>query len=246
MIKKTEVSKTSGTTASIVLVSGYGSELATWEKLYKALSPGSTVFSYNRAGTGSSENISGPRDAKTIALEMRAVLEANNIKPPYVLVAHSMGGIYARIFYHLNPTNVKGIVLIDATHENQLDSLLSMIPQSERDMAITEIKAANDHALSLMPAGSLKEEFRANFLTNYQQIRQYPAIGNIPVYVITSTKITAENPQMVADVHRALHQQWANNAGANGRFVTTSNSGHYIHVEEPGIVAEGIRWVLSK
>ncbi len=242
----TEISKTTGTTASVILVGGFGSELNTWQKLYSTLSPTTTVFAYNRSGIGLSENITGPRDAQTIATEMKAVLDANGIKAPYVLVAHSMGGIYARMFYHLNPGKVKGIVLVDATHENQLDSLLSMIPQPDRDMALAGMIAANDSALNMMPAGSLKEEFRANFATNYQQIKQYPAITNIPLYVITSTKVTNDNPPFIVDVHKALHGQWALNAGLNGRFVTTNNSDHYIQIEEPGLVAAGIRWILSK
>lgn len=242
----TEISKTNGSTPSIVLIAGFGSELKTWQKLYSALDPNATVFTYNRAGIGASANISGERDAQTIANEMRDILNANNIKPPYILVAHSMGGIYARMFYHQNPDKVKGLVLIDATHEQQLDSLLSMIPQPDRDMAINGMIAANEAELSKMPAGSLKEEFRANFATNYQQIQQYPAITNIPMYVLTSTKITDDNPAFVADIHKALHQQWATNAGTNGRFIVTDKSGHNIHIEEPGLVANGIRWVLSK
>lgn len=244
--KKVEISKTIGTSASIVLVSGFGSEMAGWENLYKKLNPHSTVFTYNRAGTGASENIAGARDAQTIANEMKNVLDTNNIKPPYVLVAHSMGGIYARIFYHLNPGKVKGLVLIDATHENQLDVLLSMIPQPDRDMALAGMIAANDSVLNTMPAGSIKEEFRANFATNYQQIRQYPAIKNVPVYVITSTKVSDDNPPFVVDVHKSLHEQWTISAGVNGRFVTTNKSGHYIHIEEPELVEEGIRWILAK
>jgi pimeloyl-ACP methyl ester carboxylesterase len=243
---KTEISKTIGTAASIVLVSGFGSEMASWENLYKKLNPNATVFTYNRAGVGLSENISGTRDAKTIAMELKTVLEANNIKAPYVLVAHSMVGIYARLFHRLNPGKVKGIVLVDATHENQLDSLLSMIPQPDRDMALAGMAAANEAELSNMPAGSLKEEFRANFATNYQQIRQYPAITNIPMYVITSTKVSDDNPPFVVDIHKTLHEQWAVSAGTKGKFITTNNSGHYIQVDEPGLVAEGIRWILSK
>lgn len=244
--KRIEISKTIGTSASIVLVGGFGSELSTWQKLYSSLPVNSTVFAYNRAGIGLSENTSGARDAQTIANEMKNILEANNILPPYVFVAHSMGGIYARMFYHLFPGKVKGIVLVDATHENQLDSLLGMIPQPDRNMALAEMIAAIENELNMMPVGSLKEEFRANFATNYQQIRQFPAIRNIPLYVISSTKISTENPPFIVDVHKALHEQWALNAGANGKFIVTSKSGHYIQVEEPALVEEGIKWVLSK
>ncbi|MFY8127937.1 MAG: alpha/beta fold hydrolase [Chitinophagaceae bacterium] len=244
--KTIEISNTLGSSASIVLVGGFGSELKTWQNLYSILPNNASIFSYNRAGIGNSENVDGSRDAIGIAKEMRAILAANNVKPPYVLVAHSMGGVYARMFYHLHPNLVKGIVLVDATHENQLDSLLSHVPATDRSMILAQMAAANDAELQAMQNGSLKEEFRANFATNYQQIRQYNAIKNIPIYVVTSTKVTADNPAFVVDIHKELHEQWAMAAGLNGRFIATSNSEHYIHVDEPGLVAEGVRWILSK
>jgi pimeloyl-ACP methyl ester carboxylesterase len=98
-----EVSKRQRGTASIVLIAGYNSDMATWEKLYKQLNPNMTVFTYNRPGVGRSADVPGKRDALTIANELRAVLQANNVKPPYIFVAHSMGGIYARLFYHREP-----------------------------------------------------------------------------------------------------------------------------------------------
>jgi pimeloyl-ACP methyl ester carboxylesterase len=244
--KLTEISKTVGNTVSIVLIGGHGSELKTWQKLYEMLPANSTVFTYNRAGMGASETIAGPRDAKTITIEMKIVLEANNIRPPYIFVAHSMGGIYARMFSHINPGKVKGIVMVDATHEDQLDSLLNMIPQPDRELALAGLAAANDSLLNTFPEGAVKEEFRANFTTNYQQIRQYTGITNMPIYVVSSVKITPDNPPFVADIHKRLHERWALAAGTNGKFVATSSSGHYIQVEEPGLVAEGVRWVLSK
>jgi pimeloyl-ACP methyl ester carboxylesterase len=244
--KNTEISKTTGITASVVLVGGHGSELATWQGLYRALPKGTSIFAYNRAGLGKSENINGPRDARTIAAEMKMILDVNHIQPPYVFAAHSMGGIYARMFYHLYPDQVKGLVLVDATHENQLDSLLSFLPEPEREQVARGMEFINDSLLNTLPPGSLKEEFRANFSTNYSQIRQYPAITGLPVYVITSTKVTDDNPPFIADIHSALHQQWAASAGQQGKFVATNRSGHNIQVEEPDLVAAGIQWVLSR
>jgi pimeloyl-ACP methyl ester carboxylesterase len=244
--QKTEISKTEGKTASIVFISGYDSEMANWQKVYAGLKLSSTVFTYNRACVGRSENITGPRDAKTIATELKAVLDANNIKPPYIFVTHSMGGIYARMFHHLYPGKIKGMVLVDATHERQIDSLLSFFPMQEQLLFKAELQHINDSVLNTMPAGALKEEFSANYETNYTQMKTYPAITNIPMYVITSTKVTEANSPFVIDIQKALHQQWALSAGSNGRFVTTGNSGHFIQMEEPKLVLDGIQWVLAK
>ena len=96
---------------------------------------------------------------------------------------------------------------------------------------------------------SLEQErgnMEKQLLTSENQIKQYPPITNLPICVITSVKTSADNPPIVADIHAALHRQWAQNAGAKGRFVATKNSGHHIQEEEPELVTEGIRWVLSK
>lgn len=243
---KTELSISKGQTPSIILVNGFASPFTTWEKVYQQLPENASVFAYNRAGVGASANVAGSRDALTIAREMKTILEYCSVQPPYVLVAHSMGGIYARIFYHLYPNLVKGIVLVDGTHERQLDSLLSQLPPGDREMAWKEMEAINDSVVATLPSGSLKEEFKANFLTNYEQIKSFPPITGIPVYVITSTKETPETPGFVVNIQKALHQEWAAQAGSKGKFVETSKSGHYIQLEEPLLVKQGIQWVLNK
>ncbi len=244
--KKTEISKTVGSSASIVLVGGFGSELGTWEKLYAERGLTHTIFAYNRPGIGLSEDISGKRDAATIAAEMKRMLELNNINPPYILVGHSMGGIYARMFYHQNPSLVKGLVLVDATHERQIDSLLSFLPPAEQQNFLQMAEAQINDALANMPNGSLKEEFRSNFKENYEQMKAFPAITQIPVYVITSTKPTDSEGPFVKALSAALHQEWATAAGTKGKFISTANSGHYIQVEEPKLVYDGIKWVLNQ
>ncbi len=66
------------------------------------------------------------------------------------------------------------------------------------------------------------------------------------MYVITSTKESPDNPAFVVNIQKALHQEWAAQAGSKGKFVETSKSGHYIQLEEPLLVKQGIQWVLNK
>jgi pimeloyl-ACP methyl ester carboxylesterase len=156
-----------------------------------------------------------------------------------------MGGIYARMFYHQFPSMVKGLVLVDATHERQLDSLISLVPQPDRDFILQQMEADFNDSLAVMPAGAVKEEFRSNYKENYAEIKQYPAITSIPVYVITSTKPGEGESPLIAEVKAALHAEWAANAGSKGKWVTTDRSGHYIQVQEPQLVVEGINWVMQ-
>jgi pimeloyl-ACP methyl ester carboxylesterase len=52
-----------------------------------------------------------------VATNLDVLLRIASIKPPFVFVCHSRGGIFCRTFYHQFPSAVKGLVLIDSTHE---------------------------------------------------------------------------------------------------------------------------------
>ena len=61
-----------------------------------------------------------PRTSEQIVKELHAVLEAGRENGPYVLVGHSFGGYNVRVYNHTYPRDVVGIVLVDASHEDQV------------------------------------------------------------------------------------------------------------------------------
>jgi pimeloyl-ACP methyl ester carboxylesterase len=76
------------------------------------------VCTYGRAGLGWSERGPKPRTAANIVAELRALLAGAGVGPPYVLVGHSAGGLYALLLAHTYPDEVAGMVLVDAAHED--------------------------------------------------------------------------------------------------------------------------------
>lgn len=72
---------------------------------------------YDRAGTGWSDDIALPRQAAEVAAELRGLLNAAGIEPPYVLVGHSLGGAYIRRYAQLYPGEVAGLLFLDPAHE---------------------------------------------------------------------------------------------------------------------------------
>ena len=78
------------------------------------------VCRYDRPFTGRSEAAADGRSLATIAAETRALLKAAKIPPPYVLVAHSFGGITTRYYATAYPKEVAGLVLVDGTHQRFL------------------------------------------------------------------------------------------------------------------------------
>lgn len=244
--KATEVAYAEGELGTIVYLSGYNSEMDNWNYMYNMHDGRYGFFTYNRAGVGKSENVQGVRNATVIVNELKQVLDAVNAKPPYILVGHSMGGIYARLFYHQYPSLVKGIVLVDATHERQLDTLMTMIPADKRSEFSAILEEQLNQALAVMPEGAIKEEFRSNFKDNYTIIKTFPKITELPIAVLTSIKPSSEEPAPIKAIIEALHREWSTVAGSKGWFSATSKSGHYIQLDEPKLVRSGVEWVLNQ
>jgi len=79
----------------------------------------SRVCSYDRAGYGWSDSGPEPRSSLQIARELKQLLQMAGEKGPYVLVGHSMGGYDIRVYTAQYPNDVVGMVLVDASHEDQ-------------------------------------------------------------------------------------------------------------------------------
>jgi pimeloyl-ACP methyl ester carboxylesterase len=77
-----------------------------------------TSVVYDRSGTGWSDPVPLPRSAAEVAEELRSLLQAADLPGPYVFVAHSLGGLYARRFAQLFPADVAGLLLLDPAHED--------------------------------------------------------------------------------------------------------------------------------
>ena len=90
-----------------------------WDLVQPEVAKFAKVCSYDRAGLGWSERGPNPRTAGNILQELHALLQGAGVEPPYVLVGHSKGGLFVRLYAHQYPKEVVGMVLVDAAHEAQ-------------------------------------------------------------------------------------------------------------------------------
>jgi pimeloyl-ACP methyl ester carboxylesterase len=104
---------------TVVLEAGMGSFSPNWYWVQEELAPVVRSVSYDRAGLGWSRRSRHPRDAQTVAMELRDALREAAIEPPYVLAGHSFGGLPVRAFADLYPELTTGLVLVDASHPDQ-------------------------------------------------------------------------------------------------------------------------------
>jgi pimeloyl-ACP methyl ester carboxylesterase len=101
---------------TVVFEAGSRGTIDKWGKVLEGAARDATVFAYNRPGYGNSEAAMTPRDGRTVVEELRRVLRHKGLNLPYVLVGHSLGGLYMQLFARAYPEEVKGLVLVDAMY----------------------------------------------------------------------------------------------------------------------------------
>ena len=101
---------------TLVFEGGSRGTIDKWGRVLEGASRDATVFAYNRPGYGNSDVPMTPRDGRTVVEELRRVLRHKGLNPPYVLVGHSLGGLYMQLFARAYPDEVKGLVLVDAMY----------------------------------------------------------------------------------------------------------------------------------
>jgi pimeloyl-ACP methyl ester carboxylesterase len=90
-----------------------------WGPVMERVSTHARACAYSRAGIMWSDPADGAFEPEEVARDLHAALEAAGEKPPYVLVAHSRGGLYNMIFAGLYRDEIAGLVFADSSHPDQ-------------------------------------------------------------------------------------------------------------------------------
>src|SRR5688572_13760274 len=106
-------------TPAVILDTGLGGSTPGWGFVQPDVARFTRVCSYDRAGMGYSDPGPSPRTARRIASELAELLARSGIEGPVVLVGASIAGFNVRVFASDHPERTAGLVLVDASHEDQ-------------------------------------------------------------------------------------------------------------------------------
>lgn len=104
---------------SVVMDAGLNEFSVQWAGIQSEVAKFARACVYDRAGLGWSEMGSPPRTSEMMVKELHTLLGNAGIAAPYLLVGHSFGGMNMRLYTQRYPSEVRGMVLVDAAHEQQ-------------------------------------------------------------------------------------------------------------------------------
>ncbi|MGC5773141.1 alpha/beta fold hydrolase [Paenibacillus pabuli] len=116
---------------TIIMEAGSGETSLSWRDIPAELAKHATVVTYDRAGYAWSESAPSERTGANIVKELHDALEKEGIRGPYIMVGHSLGGMYARLFAQTYPSEIQGLVLIDARPEDDEKNTKDLLEQAK-------------------------------------------------------------------------------------------------------------------
>jgi pimeloyl-ACP methyl ester carboxylesterase len=216
---------------TVVFENGLGGKINWWAKVFPEISKDSTAFAYNRPGYGKSDTITAPRDGIHVVDELRSLLRSKDLHPPYILVGHSLGGLYMQLFARRYPGEVSALVLVDSTHPDQFKG------KGSPEKWPAWFRAAFNIWLSAVE----KEEFNAIDSTG-ESVLSLPPFAGGPVIVLSALQPLKEKTELadytnekrkdIARLYPGSRQIWV-------------DSGHGIPLKKPESVVCAIREVIK-
>ena len=262
---------------TVVLEAGMGPDgSSSWLPILDDIASETRVCAYDRAGILWSEAGETPRDAQRIAGELEALLTAGGESAPYVLVGHSLGGPLVRVYAERNPRDVVGMVLVDASHPEQVERFppeVAAVMESMLPSPLVMRMAANlgvmrwmvtrqgdgagegtDVVASLMPrsvSGLLGETEGLDLIM--AQAGQTSDLGDLPLAVLTAGQQPDPLPPGVTEeMWGKMNEVWMVLQEELAALSTSSshrivdNATHYVHHDRPDVVVEAIKRVIDE
>jgi pimeloyl-ACP methyl ester carboxylesterase len=247
---------------TVVFDSGLGGSSLDWTLVQPAVASFTRACAYDRAGYAWSDQGPLPRDSDNIVRDLEQLLGNGSVAAPYVLVGHSLGGLIVQHFARQNPQRVAGIVLVDATHEDQFRRLREAVIQSGRGrrafLVVGDARYVPDglpedirllaSGFSGRPKSIVVVRSELSFLHKGVRPAATGYLPDVPLVVISHRISTpAASPREGRWEEMWMEMQLDLAAlTPQSKHVIASTGDHYVHIREPGLVVDAVRDIVEQ
>lgn len=257
---------------TVVIETGLTVQALSWKAAQTEMAQFTQVCAYDRAGYGWSDVGVMPRTARQITSELVTLLTNASIEPPYVLVGHSIGGTYMRYLAATQPDLVAGVVLVDASPPDYF-ALVDTEPAVAQgvlaeSMGFEEFfyqmresgeyigfpapgvaEADTETYVALAARASFWETAYSELVSvghSFDQTRAAGDLGDLPLIVLSATLPFGDSAEEVESQGLWVAAQEAQAAlSTQGEFIAVADSRHYIYVDQPQVVIDAVREVVT-
>ena len=250
---------------TVILESGLWDDATVWHNVQFEIAKLAQVCSYDRAGLGYSD----PRpdqvpDSRNIARNLHMLLANAGVRPPYVLVGHSLGGIHIRVYQNLYPSGVVGMVLVDSGHPDQEDRLAPEMNKVQSrlylesklwglavPLGIPRLLGAcgvtvECHWQTVKAREAEMQAIRASA----DEARHAASLDSMPLVVVSRDPEKGAAPESIPlEVSHRFEEQWVHmqeelaRLSTNGSRVVAIGSTHYVQIDRGDVVIAAIQKV---
>jgi pimeloyl-ACP methyl ester carboxylesterase len=223
---------------TVVLEAGMGGGAAGWGSVLPSIAERTRVCAYDRAGLGRSEP-RGRHSAADVAMDLKALLDAAGERPPFLVVGHSLGGVYGRIFADRQQDDVVGIVLVDAFNPDLWGRLVEVMPPDK----------APEWRDFLEPTFDLVERTEdLDWDTSAAELAATSVVG-LPIEVVVVRQTFDGIPDLEPATVDAMYAAWR--AGLESlsddvRITVLTDSGHLVQLDKPSAIVEAVDRLLAR
>jgi pimeloyl-ACP methyl ester carboxylesterase len=220
---------------TVILEAGFGASAGSWAWLFDDIAGTTRVCAWDRPGLGQSQ-ARGLHTGRQAAEDLHAALAAAGERGPYVVVGHSLGGVYALLFASVEATAggdaVAAFVLLDS-----FEPLIWMADDPLLDEAIR----ANHREVLAETGAMIQGGEQLDWAPTLAELRALPPTqAETLLLPITMGGKFGDQAQpgpaaLAASWYRVVGEHYP-----NGRVETVENSGHVIHFDQPELVARRV------
>src|SRR2546426_1828921 len=237
---------------TVVLVSGLAETSTYWGGwIAPAVAQNTTVCAYDRAGQGWSDPPASPQDGVAVATDLHTLLDRAQIPGPYVLVGHSTGGAYIRVFAARYPDQIAGMVFLDSQPNEAFTGLPDFPSQYSTIRRASALfpslarlgvfRLANQFAPDPLPIPTRDEERAVISTANLNRI-QRDEFAELPMTLTEAAALTTlgDRPLIVVTAVKGAQTGWL---PLQDRMTGLStNSAHRVlaDTDHPGLIHDGV------
>jgi pimeloyl-ACP methyl ester carboxylesterase len=234
---------------TVIFESGLGGDAGQWSDVIHVLNGSTRACAYDRAGVGNSEPTAVGRTTEEQVADLRALLAAAKVPPPFILVGYSLGGWNVMVHADAHPADVVGAVMVDVRPPAASQEWLEDLPPASATES-DAIKAAREESTTFDTDPTLNPE-GLRLGDSAAQAIATKCFGAKPLIVLAAADTSAVTDGFEPALGATLVKTWWDlqaelaSRSTQGRLVKVENATHEMPFERPDAIADAISEILG-